>query len=65
MIEWIEENEIRLRFYDVFNRLLPTESRFHETMYKDPGEVTDEELAAMYKFQNDRETRWEIEEKEQ
>ena len=51
MIEWIEENEIKLRFYDVFNRLLPTESRFHETMYKDPGEVTDEELATMYKFQ--------------
>ncbi len=63
MIEWIEENEIKLRFYDVFNRLLPTESRFHETMYKDPGEVTDEELATMYKFQNDRETRWEIEER--
>ena len=47
----------------MMNRLLPTESRFHETMYKDPGEVTDEELATMYKFQNDRETRWEIEER--
>ena len=63
MIKWIKNHAVKLRFYDVHNKLLPTESRFHESLYKDPGEVTDEELAAMYKFQHERETRWDIEER--
>ena len=58
MIKWIKDHAVKLRFYDVHNKLLPTESRFHESLYKDPGEVTDEELASMYKFQHEREARW-------
>ena len=63
MIKWIKDHAVKLRFYDVHNKLLPTESRFHESLYKDPGEVTDEELASMYKFQHERETRWDVEER--
>ena len=60
-IEWMTDHEDKLRFYDIQSRQMPTATRFHEVLYKDPKDVTDEELSMLYKFQSERDERWDVE----